>query len=255
MTARPLPRASAPAPLMPPAAAGVIPVFAPRCARCPKITDTGYENPLFSCPVLQKKTDRAHLRRRWRHFRTAIGIAGLFAIACSRPASYEQFVRADETAGGTYVFTIPATIADAAASGEVAPTFDVSIYTAPLKEPLQMEICWLVATSEDLQHFSQKMLQIPLENGGPIAKMPENASDTPQKDSTCSKNAFFCDRSGQRAQIILKENVWFPAGEHRALYRSGVSPASDIILQIKPINPPEGFRGLGIICKRNDGTR
>lgn len=112
---------------------------------------------------------------------------------------------------------------------------------------------------------------------------------------------------------VFSETVWFPAGEHRALYRRGVSLVNESPLVstspaatspagpspisaengegaavlpptfpnseqnrgrcqekdgdlpqkevktgkviVKPINPPEDFRGLGIICKTNDGTR
>ena len=69
------------------------------------------------------------------------------------------------------------------------------------------------------------------------------------------------------------ETVWLPAGKVEALYRSGIRPdgqpgtgaaypygrkkeaAAPVILRVRVNNAPEDFRGLGIICKRNDGTR
>ena len=127
-------------------------------------------------------------------------------------------------------------------------------------------------------HFSPEMPQVPSENGGPGAKMPQNAADTTKIDTTCSNNGVLCGRSAPGPQTIHEESVWFPAGEYRVLYRSGLAlgnvpepcasqdtvgipggthatPAPRIMLKIKPVNPPGSFRGLGIICKRNDGTR
>ena len=115
------------------------------------------------------------------------------SISCKGPQSYEEFVRAEDAAGGVYEFVIPS-----------STTCDLSFYTAPLDEPLQLEITL---------------------------------------DS-------------------LKETVWFPAGQHKALYRSGIrltgaeaSTHVAVVLRVRPVNPPEDFRGLGIIIKRNDGTR
>lgn len=146
----------------------------------------------------------------------------LLGISCSGPGSYEEFVRAEDATGGVYEFALP------------ADAYDLSFYTAPLDEPLQLEITL---------------------------------------DS-------------------LKETVWFPAGQYKALYRSGIQldhrqdsltaagvipalaekrlgqkssgrhpqrsralPGTEYLLQVRPIDPPEDFRGLGIIIKRNDGTR
>lgn len=215
-------------------------------------------------PVLHFFTDREHIGRILCPFFSAALILAL--AACSRPVSYEQFIKAEDAPAGIYEFAIPSSIFTSSASPAAAapklsavsgPTYNISIYTAPLEKALQLDILWIAASSEDLQHFPSKMPQVPFEKG---------------------------------RQIILRESVWFPAGEHRALYRSGVSlgvreediverpatpgqgegpfrdgvggmssfrteTASGILLQIRPINPPEGFRGLGIICKQNDGTR
>ena len=215
-------------------------------------------------PVLHFFTDREHIGRILCPFFSAALILAL--AACSRPVSYEQFIKAEDAPAGIYEFAIPSSIFTSSASPAAAapklsavsgPTYNISIYTAPLEKALQLDILWIAASSEDLQHFPSKMPQVPFEKG---------------------------------RQIILRESVWFPAGEHRALYRSGVSlgvreediverpatpgqgegpfrdgvggmssfrteTASGILLQIKPINPPETFRGLGIICKQNDGTR
>ena len=59
----------------------------------------------------------------------------LLAVACGRPASYEKFVRADEAAGGVYEFCPE--MSDTTAS------YDLSFYTAPLSEPLHLEIIWM----------------------------------------------------------------------------------------------------------------
>ena len=215
-------------------------------------------------PVLHFFTDREHIGRILCPFFSAALILAL--AACSRPVSYEQFIKAEDAPAGIYEFAIPSSIFTSSASPAAAapklsavsgPTYNISIYTAPLEKALQLDILWIASSSEDLQHFPSKMPQVPFEKG---------------------------------RQIILRESVWFPAGEHRALYRSGVSlgvreediverpatpgqgegpfrdgvggmssfrteTASGILLQIRPINPPEGFRGLGIIFQRNDGTR
>lgn len=195
-------------------------------------------------------------------------VALLALAACSRPASYEQFIKVENARDGVYEFAIPASILTSASSVNTTahpasaaaaapgPTYDISLYTAPLDDALQLEISWLELPSGDLSHFSSEMQQVPSEKGGPGAKMPEYAAGTPKIDTTCSNNDVFCGRPSTGPQSIHKENVWFPAGEHRALYRSGVALRDvRIILRIKPVNPPESFRGLGIIFKRNDGTR
>ena len=241
-------------------------------------------------PVLHFFTDREYIGRFLCPFFSAALILAL--VACSRPVSYEQFIKAEDAPAGIYEFAIPSSIFTSSASPAAVPgpTYNISIYTAPLEKALQLDILWIAASSEDLLHFPSKMPQVPFEKGGPGAIMPENAAGTPKKDTTCSKSDVLCDRSEWGRQIFHRESVWFPAGEHRALYRSGVSlgvreediverpatpgqgegpfrdgvggmsssrteTASGILLQIRPINPPEGFRGLGIICKQNDGTR
>ena len=274
-----------------PAAAGVLPVLQ-------EMTDREQKRPKM-LPVLQKFTDREHFARILRPFFSAVVMLAL--AACSRPASYEQFIKAENARDGVYEFAIPATIilpsgasavpatspsastSSAPASPAVyaaapAPTFDISLYTAPLENALQLEILWLELPSGDLSHFSPEMPQVPSENGGPGAKMPQNAADTTKIDTTCSNNGVLCDRPAPGPRTIHEESVWFPAGKHRVLYRSGLAlgnvpepcasqdtagipggthatPAPRIMLKIKPVNPPGSFRGLGIICKRNDGTR
>lgn len=285
-----------------PAAAGVLPVLQ-------EMTDREQKRPKM-LPVLQEMTDREHLARILRPFFSAVVMLAL--AACSRPASYEQFIKAENARDGVYEFAIPATILTSASSVNTtahtasaaaaapAPTFDISIYTAPLEKALQLDILWLELPSGDLSHFSSEMPQVPSENGGPGAKMPQNAADTTKIGTTCSNNGVLCGRSAPGPQTIHEESVWFPAGKHRVLYRSGLAlgnvpepcasqdtagtlsstsaatqttmsagtpvaispatsrsipPAPRIILKIKPVNPPGSFRGLGIICKRNDGTR
>lgn len=56
----------------------------------------------------------------------------------------------------------------------------------------------------------------------------------------------------------LSETVYLPYGDKggASLYRSGVKPSSpgSWTVSARPIDPPTGLRGIGIICKRN-GTR
>ena len=159
----------------------------------------------------------------------------LLTVACNPPASYEQFVRADEAPEGIYEFTLPdfctapaATFCHSERSAchserSEGISFDLSFYTAPLSAPMQLEVAWSYPQDE-----------------GVVAR--------------------------------YSETVWFPASKHRALYRNSITvPTGDasapalsvipseakapVIIRVKPINPPERFRGLGIICKRHDGTR
>lgn len=55
----------------------------------------------------------------------------------------------------------------------------------------------------------------------------------------------------------LSESVWMQAGELRQLYRSGIKPQhpGDWKLRVRVPGQPDGFPGLGLITKRNDGTR
>ena len=60
--------------------------------------------------------------------------------------------------------------------------------------------------------------------------------------------------------LALEEKVFMRAGGDRGRvepYRSGVAMAEPGIwkISIRPAEVPEGFSGMGIICKRNDGAR
>ena len=191
----------------------------------------------------------------------------VLAVSCSGPGSYEEFVRAEDATGGVYEFVIPSEAKEPA-------TYDLSFYTTPLAEPLQLEITWYSVEANQLN--TNKLPETPLQ--------PE-------------LSRHFCESADNQAvtlHAIRRETVWFPAGQHKALYRSGVKLASAeaspsgsslrsphhpsgtvpplsnrgcyvpegeasapaaVVLQVRPINPPEDFRGLGIIVKRNDGTR
>ncbi|MCR5560521.1 MAG: hypothetical protein K6F58_01735, partial [Bacteroidales bacterium] len=55
----------------------------------------------------------------------------------------------------------------------------------------------------------------------------------------------------------LTETVYLPYGTRAGssqLYRSGIKPepAGEWRIAVKPIDAPEGLRGIGIICKRRD---
>ena len=269
----------------------------------------------FLLPVFGFSRDREHLKKCFRTFFCMFGV--LLGISCSGPGSYEEFVRAEDATGGVYEFVIPS---EAKESGEakepslraMAPlggksrSFDLSFYTAPLDEPLQLEITWYSVEANQL-----------------------NTNKLPETSLQPELSRRFCESADNQAvtlHAIRRETVWFPAGQHKALYRSGVSldnsinsnyttrasagpspiqgifgegtsvlpptfPNSgqkrgrsqasgqdlpqkqgkmgkvesllgkgeskgpQIQLQVRPIDPPEDFRGLGIIIKRNDGTR
>ena len=154
---------------------------------------------------------------------TAALLAVLLAVACSGPGSYEEFVRAEDATGGVYEFALPASICD------------LSFYTAPLDEPLQLEITWKAVEPNQLN----------------INDMPE----TPLQPELSRRFCETADNQEIMLHALHRETVWFPAGQNKALYRSGVRLAGAVVLRVRPVNPPEDFRGLGIIIKRNDGTR
>lgn len=128
----------------------------------------------------------------------------LLAAGC-RPASYEQFIRADQAQDGEYVFALD--LSDSTA------TYDLSFYTrvdpalmaaATPSAELALQVCWMNPGGE-----------------------------------------------------AMSEIVYLPFGAEAGsvkLYRSGVkpAPAGEWHLSVTPIAPPEGLRGIGIICKRVD---
>ena len=202
----------------------------------------------------------------------------VMAVACSRPGSWEQFVKVEDAPGGVYEFALPLPASTSTATPS-ATTYDISFYTAPLAEPLQLEILWQLMAGNQL-----------------------NTSNMPEAPLQPGVERRFYESADNQTVACHSETVWFPAGEHRALYRSGVRFSADlsgntpkslqvppknplpvennaeistgtpkntptcigngeklyrsaVTIRVTPINPPEGFRGLGIIIKRNDGTR
>ena len=205
-------------------------------------------------------------------------ILRVMAVACSRPGSWEQFVKVEDAPGGVYEFALPLPASTSTATPS-ATTYDISFYTAPLAEPLQLEILWQLMAGNQL-----------------------NTSNMPEAPLQPGVERRFYESADNQTVACHSETVWFPAGEHRALYRSGVRFSADlsgntpkslqvppknplpvennaeistgtpkntptcigngeklyrsaVTIRVTPINPPEGFRGLGIIIKRNDGTR
>lgn len=162
------------------------------------------------------------------------------AVACSRPGSYEEFVRAEDAVGGVYEFALPFQ-GTTSNTTSVVTTYDISFYTSPLDDPLQLAVTW---------HYSpDEVLQVSQKTGHLQQKPHKNAAGPPSKRDTCS--------TYNSNSILLTEAVWFPAGVNSALYRSGIKVPTEatITIRVKPLNPPQTFRGLGIICKQNDGTR
>ena len=66
--------------------------------------------------------------------RLLLAILLVLVVGCSRPASFEQFIRVADAPGGLYRFELE--LPDSTA------TYDISFYTADLKESLQLEVRW-----------------------------------------------------------------------------------------------------------------
>ncbi|MBQ3711856.1 MAG: hypothetical protein II891_05615 [Bacteroidales bacterium] len=141
--------------------------------------------------------------------------AVLMLVGC-RPASYEQFIRADQAQDGDYIFQLD--LSDSTA------TYDLSLYTrvdpalmaaATPSAELALQVCWLYPAVEAAS------------------------------DSACFAKPTMSET------VYLPYGA---AGGTVQLYRSGVkpSPAGEWRLTVTPMAPPAGLRGLGIICKRND---
>jgi hypothetical protein len=96
----------------------------------------------------------------------------------------------------------------------------------------------------------------------------------PLTDTTAAYDIWFYSRVSEHPLHSLQLNVrWLsPSGESlaetvymrsverrgtRELYRSGLVPAEagDWQLSVRPVGVDEDFLGLGVICKRQDGTR
>ena len=146
---------------------------------------------------------------------TRLVLFAMLLVAC-RPASYEQFIRADQAQDGEYVFALD--LSDSTA------TYDLSLYTrvdpalmasATPSAELALQVCWLGPAGEATA--SQACLAVPAMSE--IVYLPFGAA----------------------------------AGSVK-LYRSGVKPAQagEWHLAVTPIAPPGGLRGIGIICKRVD---
>ena len=96
----------------------------------------------------------------------------------------------------------------------------------------------------------------------------------PLQDTTAAYDFWFYSRSDSRPVENLRLNVQWLApsgngfsetvymrrvetGGSRELYRSGMVPAEagEWQLSVRPVGVDEDFPGLGVVCKRHDGTR
>ena len=96
----------------------------------------------------------------------------------------------------------------------------------------------------------------------------------PLKDTTAAYDFWFYSRTEHNALESLQLNIqWLaPSGEafsetvymrridpkgSKELYRSGMVPtqAGDWQLSVRPVGVDGDFLGLGVICKKQDGTR
>ena len=122
--------------------------------------------------------------------------ACLLLACCVKPASYEEFIRADEATGGLYSFTLD--MADSLC------TYDISFYTADDElqaEGLPVYVVWTGPGSESFE-----------------------------------------------------ELVYMKPDETIQPYRTGLvmSVPGEWKLDLRPMEVPEGFRGIGVICKRKE---
>lgn len=93
-------------------------------------------------------------------------------------------------------------------------------------------------------------------------------------DSLASYDFWFYSRlaAGRRDNVELRVSWVAPSGRSlyetvymervdsrgvRELYRSGMVPSEygEWTVNVRPVDPGKGFLGLGLICRRNDGTR
>ena len=75
----------------------------------------------------------------------AFALFCLTTVSCSRPAVVETFVRADEAAGGIYSFDL--------ALDDSLSVYDIFFYTAPVEEPLRLDVSWGTVPAVDESVF------------------------------------------------------------------------------------------------------
>lgn len=130
--------------------------------------------------------------------------ACLLLACCTKPANYEEFIRADEAESGIYSFTLD--LADTLC------TYDISFYVSPARSNVQVD------TSR-----AGKCMPVYVVWTG-----PEDES--------------------------FEEVVYMNPSETVQPYRKGVEMArlGEWKLDLRPMEVPAGFRGIGVICHRND---
>lgn len=133
-----------------------------------------------------------------------VAAACLLLVCCTRPAYYEEFVRADEAESGIYSFTLDLS--------DSLSTYDLSFYLSP----------------------------VPM---------------TSKLDST---------RAGRCMPVYIvwtgpdegrfEEMVYMDPNKEVQPYREAVSMTApgEWNLELRPMEVPTGFRGIGVICHRND---
>jgi len=149
----------------------------------------------------------------------------LLLLACNPPRSYEEFIPAEHSGGLAFddnVYRFDLDLSDSTA------VYDVYFYT-------RVENTGLTQVRSD---HGQLGLEI----------------------NWLSPLTAVSDSSFTAGQSVLSETVYMPLGDDRGsktLYRSGVSPGLYGLwtLEVKTLDAPKGLRGLGIICKKRNGTR
>ena len=187
---------------------------------------------------------------------TRLALFAILLLVACRPASYEQFVRADQAQDGNYIFALD--LSDSTA------IYDLSLYTrvdpalmaaATPSAELALQVCWLApqpSVEEAVPPSGVRPSDSPHHSSGAVPPLPCRGWHVPQGERLPDSTALSC-----LAVPAMSEIVYLPYGSAAGsvkLYRSGVkpAPAGEWHLSVTPIAPPAGLRGIGIICKRVD---
>ena len=142
-------------------------------------------------------------------------------LSCIRPASYEEFVRADEAVGGIYSFTLD--LADSLCA------YDISFYIA------------------DTLSF-HRGTPGGRYGGRPPIKSRQQAERQPEMDGIPIYAVWSSDT------LCFEELVYLDTHKVVQPYRTGVQMVhpGEWKLDLRPMEVPAAFRGIGVICRRKE---
>lgn len=133
-----------------------------------------------------------------------VAAVSLLLVCCTKPANYEEFIRADQAESGIYRFTLD--LADTLC------TYDISFYLSPARVDGQPDTCAVSGS------------------------MPVYVVWTGPEGESFEEMVYM--NTEETIQPYRKDVAMAPLGEWR--------------LALRPMEVPEGFRGLGVICHRKD---